>query len=205
MTASPVNWANSITLLRFLATPVFIGVLVKHREAFETGAPPDTLSLYRYIALGVFSVAAASDALDGFIARHFNQKTELGTIMDPLADKLLLIAAVLTLSLPFGLGAYRLPFWFPLLVLTRDLIIVVGIIIIFMMRAHVHIRPSYTGKATTFFQMAVIVSVLLHVPVMLLDGLVLVTTILTAVSGIQYISRGFMLLHDTARAHGEDS
>jgi CDP-diacylglycerol--glycerol-3-phosphate 3-phosphatidyltransferase len=197
--AIPLNTANAITLVRFLCVPFFIGIMVQHRQATFSGAALDELHLYRWIAIGIFAFAAISDAIDGFIARQFNQRTTLGTILDPLADKLLLVTAVIMMSLLLGDGTRLIPFWFMLLVLSRDFIILIGIVIIFMFRGRVDIKPTGTSKVTTAFQMICVVCALLRmtgIPTAVMYVLFAVATFFTVISGIQYIGIGLHMLHD---------
>ncbi len=196
MKKTPLNWANGITLGRLLCTPVFIGVMLKHRQAWLDGAEGSELAFYRWLALGVFLVAAFSDALDGFVARHFKQRTELGTILDPLADKLLLDAAILAMSLPVGLGDLRFPFWFPIAVLTRDFGISVGTLVVVMLRGKIAIKPSFTGKATTFCQMCCVGVTLMGMAPGVLKVTLYVATALTAVTCVPYVYRGLQMVHD---------
>jgi CDP-diacylglycerol--glycerol-3-phosphate 3-phosphatidyltransferase len=189
-----VTLANVITLLRILCIPVFVGLLVRHRLTFHVTPDVPQLAWYRHAALGVFVLASVSDALDGWLARRFGQRSLVGAWLDPLADKLLLTTAVLTLSLPVGLPE-RLPFWFPIVTLTRDFIILAGAIIIFMLRGHVEVRPSLAGKLTTCAQMACVILTLLVAPWPVLLGALIVATALTGVSGAQYIARGYRQVH----------
>ena len=86
-----MNLALQITILRILLIPVFIGLVIYYGESVREGAANESLRLW---AAAVFGIAAISDAIDGWIARRFNQITRLGTILDPLADKLLMLAAM---------------------------------------------------------------------------------------------------------------
>ena len=192
------NWANWISVGRCISVPFFIGVLEAHRQADFAGAAAPQLAVYRHIALAVFGVACLSDAVDGYVARRFGLVSELGKFLDPLADKLLLTAGVVMLSLPIGIGACRFPYWFPIVVISRDVLIMLGTILIFMLRQRVLIQPSKIGKATTFFQMACVAGALmLWRPLWLL----LATVALTAVSCFQYVYQGMHQLGELA--HGE--
>lgn len=190
-----VNLANGITLLRILCTPVFVALLVRHRLVHEVTPDAAILTWYRHCALGVFVFAALSDAVDGYLARHFGQRTTLGAWLDPLADKLLLITAVLTLSLPVGLPEH-FPFWFPIVTLTRDFIILAGTLIIFMLRGSIEIKPSLAGKVTTCAQMLCVILALLVAPAPALFWALGAATLLTCVSGAQYVARGFRQMNE---------
>jgi CDP-diacylglycerol--glycerol-3-phosphate 3-phosphatidyltransferase len=182
---------------RFLCTPVFVGIMLMHRTVFKTSGDAVKLNTLQWAALGVFFVAAVSDALDGYVAKKLNQETKLGAFLDPIADKVLLTAAILTLSLPVGLGDLRFPFWFPIIIITRDIVILLGTIIIFMLLGKVNVKPSLTGKATTFFQMSCVVGTLLNLPLQFIKYfLIPATVILTCTSCMQYVIRGLHSVND---------
>jgi CDP-diacylglycerol--glycerol-3-phosphate 3-phosphatidyltransferase len=147
--------ANKITLFRILLVPCFVYEFLDYRSGGEAWT--------RWAAFGAFALAAVLDAVDGFVARRFQQKSELGTLLDPLADKLLLVSAVVLLSLP-GERFTRLPTWLPLIILTRDVLLVIGLVVIHYVCGHVAVRPRPTGKLATVFQMAVVVWALIGLP-----------------------------------------
>jgi CDP-diacylglycerol--glycerol-3-phosphate 3-phosphatidyltransferase len=150
----------------------------------------------RFIALGIFILGVLSDGLDGYIARTKNQKTVLGSYIDPIADKLLLVTAFICLALAnkFPQG-YCLPAWVVLAVISRDALIVLGSVIIYVIKGKLEIIPSILGKATTFLQMFVVISVLLQFRYSyIIWNLAIFFTVL---SGISYIRRGSILLSDS--------
>ncbi len=116
----------------------------------------------RLTALGVFVVATLTDALDGFVARAYNQKTRLGAVLDPLADKLLINLAFVFLAVNQEFR-FSVPPWFPVVVLFRDAVIVMGAYVINEYFGPVRVRPRILGKMTTAIQMAYIISVLLDI------------------------------------------
>jgi len=191
-----INTANTVTLFRILLTPVFVGVMLMHRQLSLTGSDVNALQYWRWLAIAVFALAAISDGVDGFIARHFNQKTELGSLLDPLADKLLLNAAILTLSFPMGLGIFQFPFWFPLVVFTRDLIILTGTLIIKFLNIKIKTTPSLIGKITTFFQMCSVIVLLLGLSVGIINSIVYAATLLTLITCVQYVLIGLKMIHE---------
>lgn len=143
-----LNWPNRITVLRIILVPVFITAILYHRLD---------------IALVVFVVAALTDALDGYLARVLGQKTEFGAIMDPIADKMLLNSAFISFSLVSGLPEYiKMPVYVPIAVISRDVIILLGVMVLYLLNGRIEARPTIIGKITTFFQMITIVSVLLR-------------------------------------------
>lgn len=176
--------ANKISVLRILLIPFFVASLLYYR--------PEQDNL-RFVALGIFVLGALTDVLDGNIARAIRQKTKLGAYLDPIADKLLLITAFIALSvinrLPSGI---RMPLWVPLIVISRDIILVLGAALIHVISGNLQIHPTRLGKLTTIFQMATIISVLLQLQ---FSYIIWSTAVLfTVISGIDYIKRGSYLL-----------
>ncbi len=149
-----MTFANKITLFRILSIPFFVASLIFYA--------PDKPYL-KYVALGIFLVAILSDVVDGYIARAQRQKTKAGAILDPLADKALLITAFIFI---YRIGktyfAVALPLWVLLIVVSRDIIILIGSGIILMTHNEVQIKPTWWGKLTTFFQMMTVVALILE-------------------------------------------
>ena len=173
-----INLANKITITRIIIIPFFIAAIVYGRND---------------IGLVFFIIAVISDGLDGFIARTFNQKTALGTIIDPVADKLLLMSAYITLAfMPAIPDHLRLPPYVPIVVISRDVFIVIGSIIVHFLKGDLKVSPSVTGKITTFFQMITIVGILVQFKYSYI--LWSLTVILTVVSGLDYMVKGLRLL-----------
>jgi len=145
--------------------------------------------------VGLFFVGVVTDAVDGYVARAERQATRLGAILDPAADKLLLVTAFLSLSLITTLPSnYRLPPWIPILVLSRDLVIVAGWLLIVLVTGDIQAQPSRLGKATTFLQMATVITILLFgLPVAW--PILWAAMALTVLSGIGYLRRGNRLLN----------
>ena len=181
-----MSLANKLSLFRILLVPAFVLCLVYYR--------PGQSEYLRYLAVSLFALAVITDAVDGYVARVERQATRLGAILDPAADKLLLVTAYLSLSLITSLPpAYRLPAWVPIVVLSRDLIIVCGWLVIVLVTGELQAMPSRLGKATTFFQMLTIVSILL-LGMTLSKPILVVAMIFTLLSGIGYLRRGNQLL-----------
>lgn len=134
--------ANLLTVLRLILIPVFVTTLYYQRFTW---------------ALAVFFVAAVTDGLDGLVARSFNQKTQLGAILDPMADKLLLVTAFVILSLPRFSLTDPIPFWLTAVAISRDAIIVLGAAVINMTTGFSRFRPSILGKLNTLVQIVMIV------------------------------------------------
>src|SRR5437762_9680798 len=119
--------ANKITVVRILMIPVFVTLAIYYGQSVQKGDP---VVWERFAAIFVFLLAAVSDGLDGYVARRYNQRSSLGVILDPIADKGLLLSGVITLSISnwsTGDPHYgKFPVWFPVLVIARDAVILVG-------------------------------------------------------------------------------
>src|SRR3954465_14965070 len=119
--------ANKITIVRILMIPVFVAFAIYYAQSVKANEPEEWL---RFMAIAVFLLAAVSDGLDGYVARRYNQRSSLGVILDPIADKGLLLSGIITLSISnwsqvdphYG----KFPAWFPVLVITRDAAILMG-------------------------------------------------------------------------------
>lgn len=140
--SSVLTVANLLTVLRLILIPVF--VTAAYYQNFDW-------------ALCVFFAAAITDGLDGLVARAFNQKTQLGAILDPMADKLLLVTAFIVLSFPRFTVTPPIPFWLTATAISRDVFIVLGALVINMTTGFSDFRPSVPGKVNTFVQIVMIV------------------------------------------------
>lgn len=185
--------ASKITLMRLLMAPVFAVLAVYYGESVKSGAPNETL---RWWAVGVFIFASVSDALDGYIARHFNQRSKFGAFMDPFADKTLLLTGIVFLTfVPWGEG-WHIPIWFTALMITRDIIIIGGIWILHYLNSHVPIRPHWSGKVCTVTQMILLGWVMLKIIPFSPLYPTIAATVFTVWSGIEYFREGLRQLHD---------
>ena len=185
--------ANQITLVRIVLIPVFVVFAVYYSVSVRAAAPEEWL---RWAAVAVFVIAAVSDGLDGWIARRFNQRSALGVVLDPIADKGLLLAAIITLSLyPWPVS---LPLWFPVLVIARDVVILVGCGLLKFFTGDVEVRPSILGKIATTLQMAAVAWVLLQIPEQ--QWVVWVAGLFTLLSGLGYMWRGMHAMEGAAQA-----
>jgi|ERR1700733_2687076 len=145
--------ANKVTIARILLIPFFVVELVYY---VRTGN-----EIHRLLAILSFAITAILDGVDGYIARHYNQKSELGAILDPLADKLLLVSAIVTLSFNHGIFLGQIPLWFTGTIIGRDLLILIGMVVIYYTIGKVKVRPRILGKIATVLQMATVIWILL--------------------------------------------
>jgi cardiolipin synthase (CMP-forming) len=165
---------NILTLSRILLTPLLMWFLV-NRQLNQ--------------ALVVFFVAGMTDGLDGLIARLFDQRSRFGAILDPLADKLLLVSSFLVLGY-LGL----IPIWLVIIAVARDIVIVLGTSALFVLQFKVEIRPTALGKLTTLMQL---LSVLLALSSELISMggwsktlVFAITAIFSLATGVQYVKKG---------------
>lgn len=181
--------ATQITVFRILLIPVFIGLAVYYGQSVATGLPNESL---RWWTIATFALAAISDAVDGFIARHFNQTSRLGAILDPLADKLMLLSAIVALS--FTGWRQHFPLWFPTLVIFRDLASIGGAFLIDHLVGRCEIKPHWTGKVATFAQFAAVLWLMLDLPGLLWPTLI--AGAFTATSGFLNLAAGVRQVKD---------
>ena len=180
--------ANKITLFRILLIPIFVLITLDYIRDFRRG---DAEDWQRWVACTIFAIAVVSDAVDGFIARRYNQKTELGAFLDPLADKTLLVSALILLSVHFRESPFqRLPLWFPVLVISRDLMLLGGTVLIHMLAGKMSPRPRIVGKCATLFQMITLGWVLLKIEHPSFRWPLYAAGFFTLVSGIWYTFDG---------------
>lgn len=181
-----INIPNILTVLRILITPLFVIFLIRDLHGY---------------ALFLFICAGISDGLDGLIARMFNQRSELGAVLDPIADKLLLTAAYLSLGI-----LKDIPGWLTVVVISRDVLIVTGIAVLTFSGIRFDIRPSLISKWTTVSQILTVAITLLEPqsPGAATAWIILcwITAIMTALSGLHYTYLG---LHILQTGYGERS
>lgn len=178
-----LNIPNTLSVVRILLTPVFVICLL--RDMFPA-------------AIFVFLLAGISDALDGLFARYLNQRTLLGAYLDPIADKILLMSAFICLAV-----LEKIPPWLAVVVISRDIIIVVGYAIseITDTRHRIRVKPSIASKCTTVAQLFTVLWVLVNPDISTAPGmrkfLYLITSGLTIVSGLHYIYIGMNILQNS--------
>ncbi len=185
---------NKITIARIVLIPFFIFVTLDYIRDYQVGIHREW---QRYLGVAIFIVAAVCDGVDGYIARRYKQKSELGTFLDPLADKALLNAGLLLMSIKFKEASpfERLPLWLPILVISRDAMLLTGTVLIHMLVGRVKARPRMVGKAATFFQMLTLGWVMLGIERPTYQWLMYSAGVCTFVSGVWYIFDGINQLN----------
>jgi cardiolipin synthase len=196
MSSRIVTVPNILTMLRMVMVPVFVSMLFYGR--FLT-------------ALAVFVLAGITDGLDGLLARRFNQKSQLGTILDPIADKLLLVTSYIVLSLP-QIGPqplprhFPVPFWVTAAVISRDVFILIGAAAINIVTGFKGFRPSWLGKLNTTIQIVSVAFILIAASVPQLSGYLptVYTTVFAfaLISGIHYVFFAAKLLNEDRNHNG---
>lgn len=180
-----MTFANKVTIFRILSVPFFITTLLYYTPQKD---------YLRFIALWIFIMAIISDAIDGYIARTKKQKTEAGAILDPLADKILLIAAFMLLyNISNSFFSIKLPLWVVLIIIFRDVILLLGGGIIILTNQKNRINPTWWGKTSTFFQMITILCLLLKFEFSYF--LWYIAIIFTLISGIDYLRKGIVMFN----------
>jgi cardiolipin synthase len=168
---------NALTLIRILLIPLFVIFLIS--KSFHS-------------ALITFVIAGITDGLDGFVARIWHQRTDLGSYLDPIADKLLLASAFVTLAI-----LRIIPSWLTVIVLSRDVLIALGFWVLTMTNHKPMVKPRVTSKITTVFQILTVIWALLPQH-WRLKGLfsifITLTAFFTILSGVHYIYIGNKLL-----------
>lgn len=184
-----MNLPNRITISRILLVPVFIGLLLYWTPALNLGPA----------AFAVFLVACATDAVDGLLSRRLNQKTRLGTLIDPLADKALLMSAFVGLAFFPNIPAQsRIEPWLAVIVISRDAILICGALLIAAMFGRFEPRTNFVGKATTFFQMVFVLCMFIPASGAVCAALTAVVAACTLASSAIYIASGARMLSNGA-------
>ena len=188
-----------LTVFRMVLIPVFVTLLFYQRFV---------------LALGVFIIAGLTDGLDGLLARRFQQESQLGTVLDPIADKLMMVTAFIVLSMrsifPQPLPSHLpIPFWVTIAVISRDVFIVVGAAAINIMTGFRGFRPSWLGKANTTVQIIAIAIIMFAASVPYYTGYYLPTLYVIVftfaiTSGLHYIFFASRLLNEDRRQNAEN-
>ncbi len=170
--------------------PVFVAAVGYYVDREE--------EIFRHLAIAVFGLASLSDAVDGYLARRLNQASRLGAVLDPLADKLLMLAGVVVLSQDHSPILPSLPIWLTTLIISRDAILPIGTMLISYTGVRPRVQPKLLGKWATVAQMSLILYALFKGPETGLTLLIATAGLLTLCSGAQYIYDGVTQLDSNA-------
>lgn len=174
--------ANKVTILRILLIPFFVVEVIYYARGGN--------EVNRVLGLLCFAVAAILDGVDGYIARRYNQRSELGAILDPLADKLLLVSGVVVLSFDNRPYLSFIPLWLTGTIIGRDVLLLAGLLVIQFVVGKVKVRPRFLGKVATVLQMGTVLWILLKWDEHWLAVWALGAAICTGVSGLLYVWDG---------------
>ncbi len=170
---------NLLTSIRIILTPIFLIYIITDQV---------------FLAFSVLVIAGLTDALDGFIARWYRQKSKIGAILDPLADKLLIITAYVAIPIK----RHTIPPWLSAIVISRDILILLGVLILFLNSIRFEVKPSLVSKINTFFQIITVLSALLSERSPLFKDiggyLYFLTATFTIISGLHYMAFWFRLM-----------
>jgi CDP-diacylglycerol--glycerol-3-phosphate 3-phosphatidyltransferase len=197
-TTRNMTTANKVTILRMLLIPFFVVEAIYY---VKTGK-----EIFRVMSMLAFLIAAVCDGVDGFIARHCNQRSELGAILDPLADKLLLLSGIILFSFNNEPHFGSIPLWLTGTIIGRDLLLLAGLVVIQMTVGKITVRPRLIGKAATVLQMICIMWLLLQWDMQLrplwFEWWTGAAAVCTGVSGLLYVWDGMKQLssHPTSSA-----
>lgn len=159
-----LTWPNRLTMLRIVLIGPFVILLLNIQDVTWLWA--------RHGALAIFAAMAMTDLFDGYLARRFNQESPLGRFLDPLADKLLITSAMILLGLEgTSVPGFRIASWVVVAAVGKDMFVVVGFLLVFIVTGRVFIRPGWSGKLCTDSQMALVVVVLVGPDFVLLGDL----------------------------------
>lgn len=174
--------ANKVTILRILLVPFFVVEVLYY---VKTGN-----ELCRLLAIISFGLASVFDGVDGYIARHYNQRSELGAILDPLADKLLLVSGIVMLSFDHSPRLQSIPLYLTGTIIGRDIVLLAGMIVIQMTVGKVTVKPRILGKIATVLQMAIVLWILLKWNQRWVPSGTLAAAVCTGISGLLYVWDG---------------
>jgi CDP-diacylglycerol--glycerol-3-phosphate 3-phosphatidyltransferase len=186
--------ANKITIARLWLIPMFGMFAWRYGASAIRGRPAES---ERVVAAVALMLATALDGLDGFIARRFNQRSRLGAILDPIADKSLVTTGMVVLA--HHNRSAEFPIWFPIAVIGRDAILLIGFLGLSKAIGRVEIRPSKIGKAATLLQIASILWLLLGLRRIGHIYLPALATLFTVASGLGYVVDGIRQAWEAVR------
>lgn len=182
--------ANKVTILRMLLIPFFVVEALYYVKTGKEG--------FRLAAILAFGIAAICDGVDGYIARHYNQRSELGAVLDPLADKLLLVSGIILFTFDNHPYFGSIPLWLTGTIIGRDLLLLIGWGVIHATVGKVTVRPRILGKIATVLQMISIIWILLQWDTQFPPGWYWTWTLsaafCTGISGLLYVWDGMKQL-----------
>ena len=192
--------ANKVTIGRIILVPIFVVQLLYYFRNPEAHT-------HWYAAMAIFLVATVSDGVDGYLARFCGQATQLGSYLDPVADKLLMFSGLILLSIEFETNPFsqRIPLWLTATVIGRDVIIVTGSCLLYVVMGNVEVKPIFMSKTSAVFQMVVIGWVLCKLPEVGTFWLAIASAVTTTITGVFYVREGIRQFSEHPVAQPESS
>ena len=187
-----ISLPTKITFIRIILTPIIIFLILIHHEKIQVFG---LKSSHTYWILTLFSIAIISDIVDGYLSRKFNLITRLGSFLDPIADKILIIST--TLVLTYVDCGNPLPIYYTTLIVARESIQISGAISIGIISGDITIKHHWTGKIATFLQILMVYCSLTLESVSFCFSLSLLTSFFAIWSAIMYIHNGLIQLPST--------
>ena len=192
--------ANKVTIGRIILVPIFVVQLLYYFRNPEA-------HIHWYAAMVIFLAATVSDGIDGYLARFCGQATQLGSYLDPIADKLLMFSGLILLSIEFESNPFsqRIPLWLTATVIGRDVIIVTGSCLLYVVMGNVEVKPIFMSKTSAVFQMLVIGWVLCKLPEVGTFWLAIASAVTTTITGVFYVRDGIRQFSEHPLAQPESS
>ena len=189
--------ANKVTIGRIILVPFFVVQMLYY---FRTGD-----ELHRYLAMAAFLIATISDGIDGYLARHHGQATQIGAFLDPIADKLLMLSGFILLSIQFENNPFgqRMPLWLTGTVIGRDVIVVTGSVLLYVVIGNVEVKPLFMSKTSAVLQMVTIGWVLCKLPSTGTFWLAVAVSVTTGITGLLYVREGIRQFSEHPAAQPE--
>ena len=185
--------ATKVTIVRILGIPVFVVLMIYYFMSLKAGQPQEG---YRIASLIFFVTIIATDALDGYLARSRGEVSKLGILLDPLADKLLVLSSLILLTRPqLPELDPQLPIWWSGMLISRDAFLVLGYFLIQSVAQKVEVRPTLAGKASTFLVAITVALVLTQVPDLWINIFLGLSAACVGISWIQYLLAGMKQMH----------
>jgi CDP-diacylglycerol--glycerol-3-phosphate 3-phosphatidyltransferase len=179
--------ANKVTIARIVVVPLFVATVLYYSVERD---------YLRFVSFAFFLIAVISDVIDGYIARRYYQKTKAGAILDPLADKLLLVSAFTCLYIVGKeFSVFHFPVWFVVTMISRDAILLLGALIIQLTTGRLDIEANIFGKITAFMQTLCVIGMLLQRSES--QYLWPPAVVVTIISGLLYIREGIKVINDS--------
>lgn len=168
--------ANKVTIIRTLLVPFVIVISIATKVESD---------FYNLICMGLLVIFGIGDVVDGYIARHYNQITSLGSFLDPFADKYMVFSCCMILTY-----YHKIPFWYLMFIFNKDVLVIAAWVTFFLRTNKMYIKPNVIGKASTLFQIVIIFMAYLNIDSYMMRYIIIVSAAATGLAGVTYIIDG---------------